>query len=116
MLLEEDGCNEVRNAMKGKRLVSPACLPYEIGISLTAAVKNHRIDARIVSEIYKEFEKLPVRLIDPDIKKAGQIAAEEKQYTYDAYYIVCALDMELPLYSLNNGLITIATKRGVKCL
>ena len=102
--------------MKGKRLVSPACLPYEIGNSLTAAVKKHRIDAGIVAEIYKEFENLPVRLIEPDIEKAVQIAAEEKHYAYDVYYIVCALDMGLPLYSLDNGLITIATKRGVKCL
>ena len=116
VLLEEDGCNEVRNAVRGKQLVSPACLPYEIGNSLTAAVKKHRITADMVAEIYSEFEKLPVRLVEPDIGKATFIAAEENHYAYDAYYIVCALDMGLPLFSLDNGLIEIAKKRGVKCL
>ncbi len=116
VLLEEDGCSEVREIARGRRLVAPACLPYEIGNSLSAAVKRHRIAADIVSEIYREFEKLPVRLVEPDIEKAVQIAAEENHYAYDAYYIVCALDMGLPLYSLDNGLVEIAKKRGVKCL
>lgn len=116
VLLEEAGCDEVRNAMRGKRLVSPACLPYEIGNSLTASVKKHRISADIVAEIYKEFEKIPVRLVEPDIEKATALAASENHYAYDAYYITCALDLGLPLFSLDSGLIEIAKKRGVKCL
>lgn len=116
VLLEEAGCSEVRKCMKGKRLVSPACLPYEIGNSLTAAVKKHRVGSEVVSEIYKEFEKIPVRLVEPNIEKAVRIAAEENHYAYDAYYIACALDMGLPLFSLDNGLIEIAKKRGVRCL
>ena len=95
---------------------SAACLPYEIGNSLSAAVKRHRISSDDAFLAYKEFLRIPVRLIEPDISKAVKIAAQESQYAYDAYYIACAIDMGIPLYTLDNGMIDIAEKRGVKCL
>ena len=116
VLLGEESGKNVREMTKGVNLVSPACLPYEIGNSLSAAVKRHRISAELIGDIYKEFERLPIRLIEPDIVKALHIAAEENHYAYDAYYIACALDYNLPLYSLDVDMIEIATKRGVKCL
>ena len=70
----------------------------------------------VAGEIYREFQKLPVRLIDPDIEKAVRIAAEENHYAYDAYYIACALDKGFPLYTFDGGMVEIAEKRGVKCL
>ena len=54
--------------------------------------------------------------MEPDIKKAVAIASEERHYAYDVYYIVCALDMGIPLFSLDSGLIRIAKSRGVRCL
>lgn len=116
VLLNEEESDGVRKTTKGKRLFSPACLPYEVGNSLTAAVKKHRISTDVVAEIYREFTKLPVCLIKTNIEKAVQIAAEENHYAYDAYYIASALITGLPLYSLDSGLIEIAKKRGVQCL
>ena len=116
VLLGEDESAEVREKMRGKRLVSAACLPYEVGNSITAAVKRHRVSAEVADEMYREFQKLPVRLIDTDIEKAVRIAAEENHYAYDAYYIACALDKGFPLYTFDDGMLEIAKKRGVKCL
>ena len=116
VLLGEEKAAEVERKTKGARLVSPSCLPYEIGNSLSAAVKRHRIDAEQAVTAMGRFKKLPVRLVEPDVEKAVRLAAEENQYAYDAYYIVCALDRGLPLFSLDNGLIEIAKKRGVQCL
>ncbi len=100
----------------GKTLISAACLPYEVGNSLSSAVKRHRIDSKRAVEAYDEFLRIPIRLVESNMTKAVQIAAEENHYAYDAYYIACALDLKLPLYSLDNGLNKIADKRGVKCL
>ena len=79
-------------------------------------VKRHRIDAEKAVAVYKEFEKIPVRLIMPAMTQAVRLAAEENHYAYDAYYIECALEAGLPLYSLDKGLVEIAQKRGVRCL
>ena len=116
VLLGEEQSSKVREITKGTRLNSAVCLPYEIGNSLSAAVKRHRISSDDAVLAYKEFLRIPVRLIEPDISKAVKIAAQESQYAYDAYYIACAIDMGIPLYTLDNGMIDIAEKRGVKCL
>ena len=116
VLLGEEESSKVREMTKGTRLNSAVCLPYEIGNSLSAAVKRHRISSDDAVLAYKEFLRIPVRLIEPDISKAVKIAAQESQNAYDAYYIACAIDMSIPLYTLDNGMIDIAEKRGVKCL
>ena len=116
VLLGESEVETVKKAAEGKRLVSAACLPYEVGNSLSAAVKRHRICPEDAVLAYKEFLRIPIRLIEPDISKAVRIAAEEKHYAYDAYYIACAIDTGNPLYSLDQDMIEIAEKRGVKCL
>ena len=116
VLLGEEEGSKVREMTKGTRLNSAACLPYEIGNSLSAAVKRHRISPDDAVLAYKEFLRIPIRLIEPDISKAVKIAVQENQYAYDAYYIACAIDMGIPLYTLDNGMIDIAEKRGVKCL
>ena len=116
VLTEEPERNLVLEKTAGATLLSPACMPYEIGNSLSALVKRHRINAQKAADTYKEFEKIPVRLVEPNIEKAVALAAEENHYAYDAYYITAAIDMGLPLFSLDEGLVEIAKKRGVKCL
>lgn len=87
----------------------------QVGNALSAMVKRHRIDGVTAVRIYREFQRIPVRLLEVDIEKAVQIAAEENHYAYDAYYVACALDARLPLYSLDVGMIEIARKRGIVC-
>ena len=101
---------------KDCKLYSAACLPYEIGNALSAMVKRHRIDSKKAVYTYEEFLKIPIRLMEPDMPNALQIATEENHYTYEAYYIACALEEKMPLLSLDSGLNEIAEKRGVKCL
>ena len=116
VLLREIEGTKVIKATKGTNLISAACLPYEVGNSLTSAVKRNRISPEDAVLIYKEYMKIPIRLIEPNISKALRIAAEEGQYAYDAYYIACAIDTGIPLYSLDQDMIRFAEKRGVKCL
>ena len=115
-LADEPERKVVLKKTKGTTLYSSACLPYEIGNSLSAMVKRHRIDSKQAMKTIEVAMSIPVRLIDVNIEKALQIAVEENHYAYDAYYIECALAKGFPLFSLDNGLIEIAKKRGVKCL
>ena len=116
VLTNESEREQVLKVTEGTNLISPASLPYEVGNAFSAMIKRKRIDGKQAVGAYEEFEKFPIRLVKPDIKKAVAIASEERHYAYDVYYIVCALDMGIPLYSLDGGLIEIAKRRGVQCL
>ncbi len=116
VLTDEPERNNVLEKTKGYTLFAPACLPYEIGNSLSAMVKRHRIDSLKAVETIKMFKKIPIRLLETNIEQSVKIATEENHYAYDAYYIECALSRGIPLFSLDNRLIEIAKKRGVKCL
>lgn len=116
ILLAEHEAKEIRKKTSNIQLISSSCLPYEVGNSLTSALKRRRITANIIDKIFREFKKMPIRLVETNIETALRIAADENHYAYDAYYIACAIDKNLPILSLDNGLIEIARKRGIKCL
>ena len=116
VLMEEPERNIILEKTKDAILFAPTCLPFEIGNSLSAMAKSHRIDTAKAIETINVFKQIPVQLIDFDIEKAVQIATEENHYAYDAYYIECALENGFPLLSLDKGLLEIAKKRGVLCL
>lgn len=116
ILASEPERNNVLKKTENSKLFSSTCLPFEIGNSLFAMVKRHRIDVETAIKAYKEFQKIPIRLIEPDFCKSLEIAGKENHYAYDAYYISCALDSGFPLYSLDGGMIEIAKKRGAVCL
>ena len=78
-------------------------------------VKRRRIDGEMAIRVYKEFERIPVWLLEVNMGRAIQIAAEENHYAYDAYYVACALEAGLPLYSLDVRMVEIARKRGIVC-
>lgn len=108
--------NEILKKTENAELYSSLCLPFEIGNSLFAMIKRYRIDVETAVKAYEEFQKIPIRLLEPDFCKSLKIAGEENHYAYDAYYISCALDSGFPLYSLDSGMIEIAKKWGVVCL
>lgn len=116
ILLGEEDSKNIISKTKGAELLSPNCLPHEIGNALSAMIKRHRIDTEIATKCYEEFKKIPIKLVEPNILEALKIAGEENHYAYDAYYIICAKELNIPILSLDNGLIEIAKKRGLKCL
>ena len=116
VLAEESGREEIVEKTRGANLVSAACLPDEIGNALSAMVKRRRIDGTATVQVYQEFERIPLRLLNVDVKKALHIAVGENHYAYDAYYLACALDAKLPLLTLDAGMKEIAQKRGIVCL
>lgn len=116
VLKQEDTAGEVLAKINGYELVSAACLPYEIGNSLSKLIKRNLIDADDAVSFFNLFSKLPVSLIDVDFENSLRFSGEEKQYAYDMYYLDCAVRTGCPLLTFDEGLISIAKKRGVVCL
>ena len=115
-LLNQQGKNLVVEKVSDNGLVSPACLPYEVGNAVSKLIKRKLLSVFDGAAVYHEFSRIPIRLVEPDITNAIVIAGETESYAYDAYYISVAKQLSLPLFSMDSGMQTNAVKQGVVCL
>jgi predicted nucleic acid-binding protein len=116
VILNEKSKKNIIRLTKGTTLAAPNSLQWEIGNAFSAMFKRGRlkiIDAKTALEYYRE---IPVRFIDIDINVSLEIADRYKIYAYDAYFIATARELNLPLFSLDNNLLDIAKKEGLKII
>jgi predicted nucleic acid-binding protein len=108
--LEEPGYYSLIERTLGKRIVSPEVLPYEIGNALIAGNKRkrHHLTDKDVHLAYARSQRIPVRLVQIRIDEALKLALRWNIYVYDAYYLQCARENELPLLSLDGNMLKIA--------
>ncbi|MCK9420497.1 MAG: type II toxin-antitoxin system VapC family toxin [Nitrospirae bacterium] len=108
--LEEPGYHALIEKTLGKRIVSPEVLPYEIGNALIAGKKRkrHQLTDKDIHLAYARSQRIPVRLVQIRIDEALKLALRWNIYAYDAYYLQCARENELPLLSLDGNMLKIA--------
>jgi predicted nucleic acid-binding protein len=114
VILGEPAASAVRAAVKDAYFYSASCIEFEMGNALSALVKRNAISAVQAVEAYKEFLKVPVASIVPDIADSLAFAASMGIYAYDAYYLYCAKHMNVPLLTLDKKLAAAAMLCGVK--
>jgi predicted nucleic acid-binding protein len=57
---------------------------------------------------YARSQRIPVRLVQIRIDEALKLALRWNMYAYDAYYLRCARENELPLLSFDGNMLKIA--------
>lgn len=97
-------------------LIAPALLPWEIGNALIAGLRRKRLRLDDVKAAWRSFEEIPMRLVDVDMGRALDVAAEHGLYAYDAYVLEAALSRRLPLLTLDSALARAARQSGVAVL
>jgi predicted nucleic acid-binding protein len=100
----------------GNSALAPEILPYEIGNALSSLVKRHRLSPKEAVQTFKAIQKIPVRLIRPNIQKALEIAFQFNLYAYDAYFIQCAQSLTCPIFTLDNKMKEAAQQLGITVL
>ena len=98
----------------GYELFAPHSLYWEIGNAFSAMIKRGRITLEQATTAIKIYERIPLTLVDVDLKQALEIVGKHKVYAYDAYMIVCALNRSCPLLTLDGGLAYAAKAAGVE--
>ena len=116
VLLDEPEREMVVESTKGASLVAPASLVYEVGNALSSLMRRQSLSIAESVAVYHAFVRISIRLIEPDMQAAILVSGEESIYAYDAYFIVCAERMGIPLLTLDRKLANIARKRGVRLL
>jgi predicted nucleic acid-binding protein len=116
VLLNEPERDMVVNSTKGSSLVAPASLVYEVGNALSSLMRRQSISMAEAVAVYHAFARISIRLIEPDMHMAILVSGEEGIYAYDAYFIVCAERMGMPMLTLDRKLADAARRRGVELL
>jgi predicted nucleic acid-binding protein len=101
ILIDEPEKDSIINLTKNCNLLAPLILPYEIGNALTSLKKRQILDDQKIIMVYNSFNKIPLRLLDVNIRNALVIACKYKIYAYDAYYLEVATRLKLPLLTLD---------------
>tara|TARA_R110002072_G_C7767042_1_gene518831 strand:+ start:89 stop:478 length:390 start_codon:yes stop_codon:yes gene_type:complete len=98
------------------KLLSPEILPYEIGNALSAIVKRKQLTTEQALHAIELADAIPVRLVQPDIKSALELALRFNIYAYDAYFLQAALSLNCPLLTLDKKMKEVAKQLNIVVL
>lgn len=101
---------------KGAELVAPSSLHWEIGNAFSLMFKRKRITLKDAKLAIQEYHKIPIKFYDIILDTALEIAHQLDIYAYDAYFLVCAEQVKMPLLTMDKRLIEKAEKMGIKVL
>jgi predicted nucleic acid-binding protein len=116
VLVGEPEKQKLINMTRGKDLIAPASVHWEIGNALAAMLKRNRIMRNQIQTALEAYHRIPIRFIDIDLETSLQIAAEFDLYAYDAYIINCARKNRCSLISLDRSLCEAALNAQIDVL
>jgi predicted nucleic acid-binding protein len=97
----------------GHDLVAPDILPFELGNTLSAMFKRHRLNRDELLSAWDAIQQIPVDLRSVDIRESLEIALQFDIYAYDAYFLICAISLHSPLITLDRRMIEVAHSLGI---
>ena len=100
----------------GHTLIAPPSLDWEVGNALSAMLKRERITPAQADACLAAYGKIPVKLVDVDLRQALALTARLKAYAYDAYMLVCAQQSGTSLLTLDDALKIHAASLGIDVL
>jgi predicted nucleic acid-binding protein len=89
---------------------------YEIENGLTKMVKKKVIEKERMINAFEYFERIPIKRIEIDMKRALEIAWDYKIYAYDACYLESAKRLDLPLLTFYGNMERIGKELGINIL
>jgi predicted nucleic acid-binding protein len=98
---------------QGKELIAPSALHWEIGNAFSAMFKRKRITFDQATAAIKKYQNIPIRFQESMLEVSLELSNRLEIYAYDAYFIECALRFNIPLITLDSGLVNAARKAGV---
>ena len=101
---------------QGAFLYAPRSLSWEVGNALSSLLKRGKLSLSEATVAVREYQQMPITFADVDLIQALTIAHAYNIYAYDAYMIACAKSLQIPLISLDKGLIRVASLAGVSVI
>jgi predicted nucleic acid-binding protein len=111
--LNESSRDWVIKKTAGSNVLSPEVLPYEIGNALIAMKKKGRLNEQEIIHAFGISQNIAVRLVPIKVSEAIKMAIQCNIYAYDAYYLRCCVENNLPLISLDDKMCKAAKSLGI---
>jgi len=116
VITNEPHKQKLLNLSNGHELIAPRSIVWEIGNAFSAMLKQKRITMEQSLKCINIYEKIPMRMVEVDIRIALEIANRLNIYAYDAYLIACAHKYKFPLLTLDKGLSLAAQNDQIQLL
>ncbi len=116
VIVGEPERDEIIDLTKGKTLIGPGSIPWEIGNAFSAMFKRQRITLEEAQNGLSIFDSIPLRYIKPDFFNSVAISKQTNMYAYDAYFMDCAIKQKAPLLTLDRKLILAAQSLNIKII
>ena len=100
----------------GAELVVPLSVHWEIGNAFSAMLKRQRITLPQAKQAIANYHRITFRYIDVGLDQALDLSERLNIYAYDAYVLACALNLRLPLLTLDRRLANAARVLEVQTL
>lgn len=100
----------------GHALVAPSSVHWEVGNALSAMIKRQRVTLPQANACVEAYLQIPIRLVNVDLKQSLGLVSQLRVYAYDAYLLVCAMQMSTPLLTLDEPLKMAAASLGIEVL
>lgn len=116
VLFNEASKEKLIGITKNKDLISPASLHWEIGNAISAMFKRGRIDYETSIKALDLYKNIKIRFVDVSLQNSIKIASLNNIYAYDAYFLECSKQYNIPLITLDNRLFEIAKEMKLKVI
>ena len=107
---------EIGRYIEGASLFAPLSLHWEVGNAFSAMFRRRRISLDQATEAISNYQQLPLQLIDVDLRQSLELSHRLNLYAYDAYVIACAVNLRMPLLTLDQRMADVAPSVGVYVL
>ena len=116
VIVGEPEREKIIEVTRGRTLIGPGSIPWEIGNAFSAMFKRNRLSMEEARKGLSIFGKIPLRYIEPDFAKVLRLSKETDMYAYDAYFLDCAIRHKAPLLTLDKKLKTAAVDLNIVVL
>ena len=114
VLVDEPAKAAILERTDDTELVAPLSLHWEIGNAFAKMFKQRRTTLSQAKQAIADYKRIHIRLVDVDLIQALELADQLGLYAYDAYMLACALNLRLPILTLDKKLSGAATLLGVR--
>jgi len=116
VIVDEPDRERLIELTKDATIVAPPSIDWEVGNAFSAMLKRSRITLEQAIEAIEVYQDISMEIVEIDLKEALRLAGKYNIYAYDAYFLQCAVEYNLPLISLDQNMIDIAKQEGIQVL